>query len=335
MTWTVPDQGEPANDLQSELFQSSLDGLVAGFARTGVITGCAVAQRAAGADMSVDVAAGTITLAGAQASVTAGNVSIGAADATNPRLDLIVVNGSGTKSVIAGTAAAAPKEATLDTTTYVVLAQVYVPATATTITTARITDRRVIIAPAGPRLTPPRSLQSGVWTHAIPLNGSGSANLNIGTAFMEAVPFMPASSVTLNGIAMTVNVAAATAIFRLGIYADNGTGYPGSLIQEFTSGGTIDASTTGDKSLTISQALTGDTLYWLTYVCQTATAQLKGASPTYGFMGNRSLSDASTMQVRFTWVTPTGSVTGAMPATFPTTQTGGSNAAGVLYVKAA
>jgi hypothetical protein len=143
MTWTIPDKGEGENDLQSVVCQSSLDALLAGHRRTGVFSGCAVSQRAAGANMSVDVASGVVALAGVTAAVASGNVAIGAADATNPRLDLVVSDGSGTKSVIAGTAAAAPKEATLDTTTYILLAQVYVPAAATTITTARIYDRRV------------------------------------------------------------------------------------------------------------------------------------------------------------------------------------------------
>jgi len=152
MAWTIPDQGEGSNDLQSEVFQSSLDGLVGALNKTGVVSGCAVSQRAGGANMSVDVAAGTIVLASATAAVTAGTVTIGAADATNPRLDLVVSNGSGTLSVIAGTAAAAPKEATLDTTTYVLLAQVYVPANATSITTSLITDRRPVIGSAPPAL---------------------------------------------------------------------------------------------------------------------------------------------------------------------------------------
>jgi hypothetical protein len=51
--------------------------------------------------------------------------------------------------------------------------------------------------------------------------------------------------------------------YRLGIYQDNGSGVPGALILD---AGTIDASTTGQKSITISQSLSG--LIWLAAVEQ-------------------------------------------------------------------
>lgn len=147
MALTIPDQGEAANDRQSILFQSQIDAIVAGAVRTGVMTGCAVAQRAAGANMTVDVAAGGVSVNGVPKSVASTNVAIGAADATNPRIDLVVCNGSGTVSVLAGTAAASPKAPTLDTTTYALLAVIDVPATQTAINTAQITDGRIILSP--------------------------------------------------------------------------------------------------------------------------------------------------------------------------------------------
>jgi hypothetical protein len=70
-------------------------------------------------------------------------ITIGAADATNPRIDLVVINSSGAWAVRAGTAAAAPKPPSR-TANDVVMAAVYVPATDTTIGAGQITDMRVI-----------------------------------------------------------------------------------------------------------------------------------------------------------------------------------------------
>lgn len=139
--WTIPDKGEGDNDLQSILFQEYLNVLVAGL--TGVdcvLSGCAITG---GADMTPAVAKGAVLSNGTMFAVTAGDVTIGAADATNPRIDLIVVNSAGTKAVRAGTAAASPKPPAR-TANDVVLGAVYVPATDTSIETTKITDMRII-----------------------------------------------------------------------------------------------------------------------------------------------------------------------------------------------
>jgi hypothetical protein len=141
MPWTVPDKGEGDNDIQSILFQEYLDVLVAGL--TGiecVLVGCGVTG---GSDMTPAVAKGAVLSNGVLLPVTAGDVTIGTADGTHPRIDLIVVNSSGTKAVRAGTAAAAPKPPARSAND-VVLAAVYVPASDTTIGTGAITDLRVL-----------------------------------------------------------------------------------------------------------------------------------------------------------------------------------------------
>jgi hypothetical protein len=141
MAWTVQDQGEPANDTQSILFQEYLDVLVAGLSGIDcVLDGCAVTT--AGTNLTLDVAKGSILSNRVLQPVTAGTVTIGTADATNPRIDLVVANSSGTKAVLAGTAAANPKPPAR-TANDVVLAVVYVPANDTVITTNQITDQRV------------------------------------------------------------------------------------------------------------------------------------------------------------------------------------------------
>lgn len=141
MPWTIPDKGEGDNDLQSILFQEYLDVLVEGVSgRNCVLSGCAVTG---GADMTPEVTKGAVLANGALFAVPAGTVTITAADATNPRIDLVVVNASGALVVRAGTAASAPKPPAR-TANDVVLAAVYVPANDTSIETTKITDMRAL-----------------------------------------------------------------------------------------------------------------------------------------------------------------------------------------------
>lgn len=145
MSFSIADQGEGENDLQSVFYQEQLEILVAAMQRNDyVVSGCAVTAQGS-PDMTVAVAKGAVISNGSLLAVAAGNVTVTAADATNPRIDLIVVNSSGTKACRAGTAAASPKPPAR-TANDVVLAIIYIPANATTITTARIQDQRCIIA---------------------------------------------------------------------------------------------------------------------------------------------------------------------------------------------
>lgn len=75
--------------------------------------------------------------------VAAADVTIGAADGSNPRIDLIVVTSAGALAVRAGTAAAIPKPPAR-TANDVVIAAVYVPANDTSIETTKITDLRTV-----------------------------------------------------------------------------------------------------------------------------------------------------------------------------------------------
>lgn len=123
------------------------DIIAAGAAGTGVVgSGCAVTPNSSGVNLNVNVAAGTIAVAGVQAAVAAAtNVTVGAANATNPRIDLVVSSSSGVISVTAGTAAAVPCMPNVPASS-VALAEVYVPAAATSITANNIRDCRVPIA---------------------------------------------------------------------------------------------------------------------------------------------------------------------------------------------
>lgn len=143
MAFSLPDKGEGANDVQSILFQEHLDMIVAGIAGSEcVLAGCDVTAQGS-PDMTVAVAKGSVIAGGVLKPVTAGNVTISAADGSNPRLDLVVVNSAGTKAVRTGTAAANPKPPAR-TAGDVVLAQIYVPASDTTIASNQITDMRLV-----------------------------------------------------------------------------------------------------------------------------------------------------------------------------------------------
>lgn len=125
-------------------------------------------------NMSVNVAAGRAWVPGSQVSNVGGysfntqglyfalndatvNLAISAANPTNPRIDLVVLQAldqeySGTNNlvqlaVVAGTAAASPAAPAAPSNS-LVLAQVYVAANATSVTSSNITDYRTYAAPA-------------------------------------------------------------------------------------------------------------------------------------------------------------------------------------------
>jgi hypothetical protein len=89
----------------------------------------------------VAVAKGAVLTNGSLKAVAAGNVTISTADSTNPRLDLVVINSSGTKTARTGTAAANPAPPSL-TANDVLLAVVYVPASDAAINSNQISDMR-------------------------------------------------------------------------------------------------------------------------------------------------------------------------------------------------
>jgi microcystin-dependent protein len=113
----------------------------------GVLSGMAVSQRGAGANMSVDVAAGNAMVNGTmviKSSTT--NVSVTAADATYDRYDLVVLDSSGTISVVAGTAGSTSyaNDYDLESNDSILLAELFIEAGSTTVTTSDITDKRII-----------------------------------------------------------------------------------------------------------------------------------------------------------------------------------------------
>jgi len=73
------------------------------------------------------------------------------------------------------------------------------------------------------------------------------------------VPLFISESITIDRIGAECTAAVASSVYRLGIYSSDSNGLPSSLVID---AGTIDTSSTGAKSITISQALTAG-LYYL------------------------------------------------------------------------
>lgn len=141
MAFTILDNDESTAEHQSRLMQTDIDALSAAFNNTYVTSGCAVTAQGT-PDMTVAVAAGNAVVNDTYVTVAGGNVTVTAADA-NPRIDLIRADNTGTKGITTGTAAANPKAPALPANN-VLLAMVYVPGSATEITSDLITDKRVI-----------------------------------------------------------------------------------------------------------------------------------------------------------------------------------------------
>lgn len=148
MPFTIPNRPDAAFEAQSGPDKVDFDILAAGTAGTGVETDsdCEVTAQVA-PDMTVAVASGTVHFLGTVATVTGDDVTVTAADPTDPRFDLIVATifeGAGTPDIVTGTPAQNPVFPALPADA-VPLAAVYVPAGDTAINSNQIVDKRVVV----------------------------------------------------------------------------------------------------------------------------------------------------------------------------------------------
>ncbi len=116
----------------------------------GVLSGLAVSERAAGANMSVDVASGSCFVDDTkytESSTT--NVVISAAHATLARKDIITYDTSaGNPAAVTGTAASTPVPPDIPSGD-ILFALVDVPAADTAITNSQITDKIILVVQSG------------------------------------------------------------------------------------------------------------------------------------------------------------------------------------------
>lgn len=139
MSFSIPNKGDGLADAQSLLFRQHIDVLVAGVEGTGITSGCAVAPSSG---MVISVAAGSVVRAGVAADTAAATPTVGAAHATLPRFDIVVIAAGNSAAIRAGTADANPQPPSL-TAGDVALAMVYVPPAATAMASGNIVDMRV------------------------------------------------------------------------------------------------------------------------------------------------------------------------------------------------
>lgn len=124
----------------------------------------------------------------------------------------------------------------------------------TGISTANIDGLYLDGEPAATPAGPTNELVTNAYYHS--LVGLPSATASSASAVSDriiAIPFYFPGSATVNRIGLTITTAQASSNVRLIIYADN-NGLPGDVILDC---GEIDSSSTGDKEITISQALDG------------------------------------------------------------------------------
>lgn len=108
--------------------------------------------------------------------------------------------------------------------------------------------------------------------------GGPSSTDTIGANLLVAVPYPIVRPMTADRIAVEVSTGgAAGALLRLGIYNDNGAGLPGTLKLD---AGTVDSTTTGLKTITISHALARG-LYWLAVIGNTAGVAVYRSGVTF------------------------------------------------------
>lgn len=108
---------------------------------------------------------------------------------------------------------------------------------------------------------------SGAYAINNVMSGQDSATCSLVAGRQYYCPWWCPVSVTVDRMAVEVTTLQSGANARLGIYGtDATTGGPGALV---LNAGEIDCSTTSVKELTISQALSGGTLYWLSLLNET------------------------------------------------------------------
>lgn len=142
-----------------------------------------------------------------------------------------------------------------------------------------------------------------------------NGGVSVGTAALAtnrimAVPFYCNEDATATkiGFNVTTGTGSASDLYRLGIFENSG-GLPSDLVVD---AGEISVETTGEKEITISQALSARTWYWLALQTNAASATVTAYS-TSGQLGGFGITSGSG-NGGILRITRTYDV---MPATFP------------------
>lgn len=195
----VTNAADPVNpqDLASKNYVDSQIAAISGSGFTGVITGCGVVWTTL---LNFTVSAGTYSINGTTYTLAQTNLTLSAADPTNPRFDVIAANTSSAAVVIIGTAAANPSVPTVDPATQLMLTIVYVPAGATS--PGNITSTTLYAENAGSPTEWDSSTNS-----AGTINLASTNNPHLGTKCIEGTSVVAGNSITLQKGSGTIDLS--------------------------------------------------------------------------------------------------------------------------------
>lgn len=264
MTFRVPNitsaavDPAPVADDQALTASGWITDIVRGIGANGVISGFEVTATGA-ADRTVSVAAGIARADGRTVRrASSATVTLAAADATNPRVDIVWIKSDGTLGKTDGVAAAVPVEPTAPSDA-VKLAAVRVPAgggTGYTVLTDWIQSRRVPVAtrwaaaPMAPAFVSPAGFtRIALGTVQFPWFDTGRIYW---ATFSPSLPWL-ASTWQMTVQVTTAGTGGSTG--RMAIYAVDHRGAPTDLLENFGNS-TFSIATTGTKTLSPSSAFT-------------------------------------------------------------------------------
>lgn len=294
MGFTIRDDGEGLHSLQSNFYQEQLEVLLDGISGvTCVISGGVVGPQGS-PNMTVTVSkAGVMSNGNLLAVAASASLAVAPADATNPRLDLVVITSAGTLAVRTGTpaAAATPPKPPNRTANDVVLAILYIPAGLTGITANHITDQRVLRNHVTlKKVTTPVAINTNatiqtLFTLTVPdgmLLAGEIIRVTLGGSYVSSVASTWTFTISFGGTTMFADVTVATT-------ADTDRGawrITFNLISQATSdqalNGEINFQTPGAKTAPASGV--GDLA-----VVTSVTTPINGASAVNTDTGNRDL----------------------------------------------
>ena len=164
--------------------------------------------------------------------------------------------------------------------------------------------------------------KSGTWHNsADAVRATATGTSAQGAASIAWVPVLVTEACTVNAIALNVTTAVASSTARVGLFTYNGIGTMTLLLD---SGSTIDTSTTGLKTVTISQAL-NPACYWVGCITSAAISLTSTSGATYGGVGFVNAMDISAGITAF--YKSGGETTASFSASYPTITTFTGNAA--------
>lgn len=152
--------------------------------------------------------------------------------------------------------------------------------------------------------------------------GSQANGTTLAVNQVAASPIYIPADTSVDRITLYINTAATSALWRLGLFADTGSMYPGALVFE---AGTVDASSTGAKEITLaSTKAVARGVYWVVAKCEGAFAAPRGTSgPVFGVLPSSNSNTADTSSGYLANVTAAG-----LPSAWPAWGAAGTGTVG-------